>query len=321
MTPPPSTKPPLQRLKVDLEKDDEKIAAAVSKSRHIVLDFPLVKDHRAKSAPHGGYSKIGRLFPTAFIVEVLPPFLIVRVRTLPPKPWPLTVGRLPLKLTTSPNEDCFDCSQGGYGLQIFKHINVRKDRDAYHHDLLAEVIGYFQNASIKLRTIAWFYGFWMVSLVDEVDPKLLPSTIGRAIVFYNFNVPELISSGLKKTVPTGTVFDNNCYVVNEDSVLRPGIQLSSSLVNGQNRLTTSGVKVLDKHNNVFITGAAHGFNVDGEVYHPDHNGIHIGDVVTVLDDLAAEVRHPARLFLNLRTMLRHRGPWMAVILRRKVCID
>jgi len=59
---------------------------------------------------------------------------------------------------------------------------------------------------------------------------------------------------------------------------------SSSLPNGEWKSTTSGILVVDEQGTPFITVSTQGFNVDGEVWHPDPSGFLIGKVVRTIPD-------------------------------------
>ena len=47
-------------------------------------------------------------FPATFGMNFAPPFLVIRVKKLPPKLWPLTVAGMPVRLTTERHTLCFN---------------------------------------------------------------------------------------------------------------------------------------------------------------------------------------------------------------------
>lgn len=72
--------------------------------RHIDLGFRLVETFNGISFPRAPYSKECDLIRRYFENDLLeitfhPPFLVLRMDPLPPKPWPLTVAELPVWIT------------------------------------------------------------------------------------------------------------------------------------------------------------------------------------------------------------------------------
>jgi hypothetical protein len=81
--------------------------------KRVLLSFSLVEDGNW-TAPRSSSQmrELMTLFPTTCEVAVIPPVLIVRVKELPPKPWPLTVAGMPLRITTDDESSSFDRPTG-----------------------------------------------------------------------------------------------------------------------------------------------------------------------------------------------------------------
>jgi hypothetical protein len=216
----------------------------------------------------------------------MPPYVIIRVRTLPPKPWPFTVGGLPLWLTTGEFDDCFDYGRTGRGPKALEHIDLHR-KDEFSEDILREAIAVFRALQIKIRDIMWCAGFWRITIPDDTDLKVLPTTIAYHICFYKFQSedPDPDPSALRSKVPQGVEYDDTLYATTPNALLRPGIMVSSSIQESEKtfKTTTSGLLVVDRYGQPFITVATHGFEKDGLVYHPNPvKGLIIGKIVDQL---------------------------------------
>jgi hypothetical protein len=112
----------------------ESLQRAVSSSKRVELTFTLIGDGRWTTPPSwDSFQELKSLFPTTFEVEVIPPILLIRVRVLPPKPWPMTVAGLPLRLTTDPDEECFKRGMVGRGGKELIDIDLRQDPSLLPH--------------------------------------------------------------------------------------------------------------------------------------------------------------------------------------------
>lgn len=229
------------------------------------------------------------LFPTTFAAEVVPPYVIIRVRTLPPKPWPFTVGGLPLWLTTDEFADCFDRGRTGRGRKALEHIDLQR-KEEFSEDILRRAIAVFQALQVKIRDVMWCAGFWRITIPDNTDLNVLPPTIARQVCFYKFpsEDPDPDPSALRSKIPQGVEYDDTLYATTSNALLRPGIMVSSSIYlvtkDGKTeetfKTTTSGILVVDHHGQPFITVATHGFEDNGLVYHPNPvKGLVIGKIV------------------------------------------
>ncbi|KAI4288075.1 MAG: hypothetical protein L6R35_002666 [Caloplaca aegaea] len=280
---------PDSSFEIDLTHTTHQTRTEFLHSKHIQLPYSLVEDGKALAPPLGDWSFIASLFPNTRGAEVMPPFLIILVPTLPPKPWPLTVGGLPLRFTTDDEYvDLFDRGRCGRGPKVLQELDLHAmQRTIDINDRIFEkVIEVFRKLlNIPIRDIFWFGSFWQITTIEAVDVKKLPWRIANSAAFY-LTVAEAPDrdddpAALRRKVPVGNEdFDDDTnYAATPDALLRPGIMVSSSIYtifDPQNEQiqevfdsTTSGILVVNTKGELFITVATHGFKQDGLVYHPN----------------------------------------------------
>ncbi|KAI4134513.1 MAG: hypothetical protein LQ341_006017 [Variospora aurantia] len=281
---------PDSSFEIDLTHTTHQTRTEFLHSKHIQLPYSLVEDGKALSPPLGDWSLIASLFPNTRGVEVMPPFLTILVPTLPPKPWPLTVGGLPLRFTTDEDADLFDRGRCGRGPKVLQELDLHAmQRTIDINDRIFEkVVEVFRTLlNIPIRDIFWFGSFWQITTIDAVDVMQLPWRIANSAAFYLTvaEAPDGDPAALRRKVPVGNEDfddDNTNYATAPDALLRPGIMLSSSIYtifddppNEQIQevfdSTTSGILVVNTKAELFITVATHGFikQDDGLVYHPN----------------------------------------------------
>src|SRR3984957_5619669 len=200
------------QFEVELGQLSQNLANALTVSKRIELSYSLVENGRPTTPPRGDFSELLKLFPTTFAAEVAPPYVIIRVRTLPPKPWPFTVGGLPLWLTTDESADCFDRGRTGKGRKALEHIDLQC-KEEFSEDILREVIAVFRDLQVKIRDIMWSPGFWRITIPDDADLKVLPSFVAHQVCFYKFQSedPDPGPSALGAKVPQGVKYDDTLY--------------------------------------------------------------------------------------------------------------
>ncbi|KAI4127457.1 MAG: hypothetical protein LQ347_004596 [Umbilicaria vellea] len=290
-----------------LGQASQDLQKSLAQSKKIELQYSLVEAGRATGPPKGDFSDLLKLFPATFGADIFPPYLIIRVRETPPKPWPLTIGGLPVQFSTDKWVESFDRGQAGRGYKILEDLDLQNRRD-YNPDILRRAVSAFQELKIKIRDIFWFGGFWQITISDGTDIKLLPSRIASSPSFYRTisQVPEPDPAALRSKPPQGIDYDDTIYTNAPNALLRPGIMLSSSvrtiIRNGESeetfKATTSGVLVTNQKGELFVTVATHGFEDDGLVYHPNpHKGAVIGRIIDSLPGTGISV---ARLNSGLR---------------------
>jgi hypothetical protein len=155
-------------------------------------------------------------------------------------------------------------------------------RDSLTREILSETLEFFKTLNVMVHEIMSFEGFFRIVVSDDTDLKVLPARIANQGAYYKLLSEEQVPdpSALRQKPPDGVIRDGHNYLADGNTLLRPGIMVSSSLLpNGEWNSTTSGILVVDKLGTPFITVATHGFNPDGEVWHPDPTGIMIGKIV------------------------------------------
>jgi len=79
--------------------------SAITNASNIDLSFPMVEDGGGRGPTNKDqWKETTSLFPTTQEVWINSPFLVICVQTLPPRPWPLTIGGYPLQITTDRRE-------------------------------------------------------------------------------------------------------------------------------------------------------------------------------------------------------------------------
>lgn len=214
------------------------------------------------------------------------------MRKLPAKPWPLTIGGLPIQFATDEFEESFQRGRPGRGPKCLNDIDLLRSSDL-SDDLLKLAVELFEELKIKIRDIYYFSGFWHITVPDETEFQFLPFRIASRPAYYRTfsEAPDPDPAALRSKPASGVQFDDTKYTGAPDALLRPGIMLSSSLrtitKDGKTeetyKTTTSGILVANQNGEIFITVATHGFEDDGLVYHPDpHKGTVIGRIVDAL---------------------------------------
>jgi hypothetical protein len=225
----------------------------------------------------------------------VPLFLLVRVRTLPPKPWPLSVAGMPLKFTTHETSHCFKFGENGRTDDPFPQTNLT--RTPFEAQRLDEVIDYLlDRQKVNVKRVIWFGGLWRIIVSDNTDLATLPRTFFKVFARYHFasEFPQPNLSAVRVIKPAGTVYDDTRYDLCGNR-LRPGVMISSGVFertdNGQTleswSSATAGVLVQDSKTGAkFMTIPTHVLQISDsrDVYHPDpKNGVVIGTAVHDLD--------------------------------------
>ena len=274
----------------------------LAQSKGVQLPYSLVENGRVTGPPNGDYSLLLKLFPTTFGVELSPPHLIIRLKTLPPKPWPLTIGGLPVQFTTENLGDSFSRGRLGRGASIITDLDF-SEVGGCDFETVGKVVRAFKNMNIKIRDIFWFSGFWQITITEGTDIKDVPHRIAGSPAFYQTpsDVPYPSPATFKGQPPAGVQFDDTNYATAPNALLRPGIILSSSLRGDNHKSTTSGILVADQDGQTFITVATHGFEADGLIWHPTpRTGSVIGRIVRSLSGTGISIARlsPVLSYIN-----------------------
>ena len=254
----------------------------LAQSKGVQLPYSLVENGRVIGPPNGDYSLLLKLFPTTFGVELSPPHLIIRLQTLPPKPWPLTIGGLPVQFTTENLGDSFSRGRLGRGASTNITDLDLSEVGGCDFETVGKVVRALKNMDNMMRDIFWFSGFWQITITEGTDIKVVPHRIAGSPAFYQTpsDAPYPSPATFKGQPPAGVHFDDTNYATAPKALLRPGIMLSSSLRSENHKSTTSGILVADQDGQIFITVATHGFEADGLIWHPTpRTGSVIGRIV------------------------------------------
>lgn len=274
------------KFDVVLGKPNPDFARVVATSNRITLAFRLIENGRYIGPPEDGFTKLASLFPTTYAVEVRPPFLLFRVRTMPPKPWPLFVAGLPPQFTIDEYKPGWDIGKVGRGPKLPSQYNLQ-EKDKFSDAVLKDAINSLVEHKVDFIDLRWYGAFWVVSLSCKATAwQNMPSFLAGQGCYYQFSESEPgLPAALRGKLSHGIQYDNTAYADEVGSILRPGIMVSSSAtpstVDGKEvynlKSTASGLMVVNQDGEKFITMAAHGFEEDGLVWHPTpHQGKSLG---------------------------------------------
>lgn len=258
-------------------------------SRQIIFEFDLRKSP-SKFFEHSSNRYLLSVFPGAHRVDFDERFLVYHFKTLPPKPWPKQVAGVPCYLTD--NESDFGPSipirrPGRSRIALSEHLDLRDNEPAV--DLVFNLVkDFFAHISIQITEIQ-YWGYVVIIVLEAaggVDDLLsrVPRSVAQCNCFYLYEEemcrPRSLSAlRMKAASPRADQVDNSQY-----QILRPGVSLSSGkdLDKDFERLSSSGVLIKDNLGVQFMTVAAHGFPgspLGAKVYHPNHAGNKIGEVI------------------------------------------
>jgi hypothetical protein len=282
---------PLTAVPNSLLAQETELAGVVSTSRHILFDFTLVEDGMPRCPrTEEEWNVLLNLFPTTYSVSLHGLFLIVRVRRLPPKPWPLSVAGLPFYITTNEWDSPWIRGKHGHGGRILEDLNAQR---RVTDEIFDAVISYFDtHTNVKITAVRWSIGYWRITVPDGTLIQKLPMVIACTVCGYLFDsqIQRPVETAYRLKEPSLGTYDDTFYAAYDNpvySTLHPGIMLSSSRFGGTasvpprgELLTTSGVLVKNHVGDEYIMVAGHGFPLGEErVYYPSPNGVAIGDVV------------------------------------------
>lgn len=271
---------------------------AIWHNRHVLLPFNL-RDRSVNTYVGDVRSLLYNLFPgTTNIAE--PRFrshLLFQVKELPRRPWPLTVGGLPITI--------LDESDRGRAL-MFPRLNlgnmaisscpegydVGDFSDKVLRELAASVHAQFRNMLPNLRVVELMFTcertFYIIVdnhvKIDDIKAKL-PGKIANCPVGYmNDNElhrplwANLQAKGQIEPQPLKGVVDNTAY-----DILRPGVMICSQTLGEHSHRavfsTTSGVLVQNSAGDRFMTGASHGIGESEQVGQAGRSDKMIGKAV------------------------------------------
>lgn len=213
-------------------------------------------------------------------------FVYFHQKTLPPKPWPITVAGLPSYISTemgpqhSPIPDLRPAQRKSGSI-----VPDQNGRDMRDWDPLFNVIkDHFELLRVPITEVMYWGNFILIVLEHrDTDFTKLPWKAANILCFYLYNDemgrPQ-VPQARRQTDPTPGNPDNSKY-----DTLQPGLRITSAYLPSQPDAflsTTAGVLVKDQVGNEFMTAASHGFpeECDTKVMHPGPaDGRNIGEPI------------------------------------------
>jgi hypothetical protein len=261
--------------------------APIWQTRRVLLPFDL-RDPKVDLYGGSVLPLLLNIFPgTTWVTEGrLRSYLHFTVKELPKRPWPLTVGGLPITIGDNiqgrgplfPRQNL-----GNPAISICKDFDGRKDQlsDAVFRQLAVDITKEFRKLSCDVTLIEIIFtcelSFYII-VGDEVNinktKPQLPGKIANCWAGYVLNkeVHRVQWADLKakretKPEPLTGIVDNTAY-----EVLRPGVMICSKSYKDHAHpavySTTSGVLVKNVAADRFMTGASHGIGKDETIYQP-----------------------------------------------------
>lgn len=272
---------PSYRPECDM-KDTKEEEVPVYQTRQVILPFDL-RDHSINALGPDMLPLLQNIFPDTIEVARTVFGLAFALETLPPKPWPLTVGGLPVKIWTETEGrmTMFPRFPAGQSqVQACKDFNLGGERKLTWTQL--EKIGTTlvqhlskENPNVRIsEVLAPYDGNFYVVLSNDVSISAnlskLPRRIAGRFAFYLLDqdigrpayASDLFARRTLQPDPLSQLVDDTAY-----DTLRPGVMVCSPDGGGCIQ-TTAGVCVRDKHGNEFMTVASHGIGNTSRICYP-----------------------------------------------------
>ena len=247
------------------------------------LNFSLLRDGQPKIPSSDQFEKIMSLFPNCKSVKAMLSFLVVACKTLPPRPWPLTVAGLPLYLTTENNEP-LDLGLRMRGPKTRLDVEIRLWKTP-EKATFVKIFEFFDSLEAPIQQIRWM-GWGMLIFAaeapNETSKSKLPCFINDIYVGYIFGEEAMNERARMTKLPITRDHDDEVY-----STLRPGVKVCSQVMNGGAGLNmTSGICVESPGGKKYITIASQGGEntVGTVVRHPNVDGKLLGRVSKIFGE-------------------------------------
>jgi len=252
-------------------------------ARHLILPFDLREDPGAWFDPKNR-DILWNIFPGTIAISGGERFLQLQLRTLPPKPWPLTIAGIPLylhlEMGQTPHLLPRPVSRKNGSI-----ANDQNGRDMKDWEPLFHVIkDHFQDLGISITEVMYLSNVVFIVLKDrDTNVNKLPwraANIGCHYLFDDEMGRPSAPQARRLLDPTPGNPDNSQY-----DTLQPGLRVVSSYLPGSPGMflsTTTGLLIKDEVGNEFMTVAAHGFpgECGTQVYHAlPGTGRDIGELI------------------------------------------
>ncbi|KAL2408196.1 hypothetical protein ABEF95_002454 [Exophiala dermatitidis] len=253
-------------------------------ARRLVFPFDL-RDNMVSWADPENEELLRSVFPGTVGIGSDGWFLYLKLRTLPPKPWPLTIAGLPLYLHP-------DLGEPGFGPGPIpsarpasrKNGSIAEDQDGRNVEdwepIFQLVKEHFMKLEISITQVVYVGNGVIIALEHrDTDTNKLPFQVAKVTCLYLFDdemgrpsVPHARRKALLHPAP------GNPDVSQYDH-LQLGLRVTSAFLPNSDSPytflgTTTGVLLKDRVDNEFMTVAAHGFprQCGTKVFHALPNG-------------------------------------------------
>lgn len=236
--------------------------------RHIDLGFRLVETLTGISSPRAPYPKECDLIRRYFENDLLeitfhPPFLVLRMDPLPPKPWPLTVAELPVWITHKSSIELppFVGYQGTMDEALLLQLGPIAPWRVPCEKIFDVIIGRLIWLKLGVLSLAFLGNRWLVTLEGEFPPiDTLPAQAGELPVFYTPCIRTLAGEQQHNTQPCRNITLEQSQFAHEISGM-----MIDSLRGGH--LTISGIPLFHPNTHeMCITVSDHTFRPWDIVY-------------------------------------------------------
>lgn len=261
------TSPP--RFLLDALEEASHTSVLTDLPKHYLPNFPFRVVNGHSDPTSAQMREIGSHFPGCSGVAYCPPYLVISWPEQQIKPWPLTVGGMPLYYATldRPHPPTYG-KVGRSGPFMKGDAHRLKTWEDPSNTLIEEIAKSLVEKGIGLKLFGWCGVRWYAEVMSTEDGMKLPSAICGLVVMWKVSL-EFGESARRAITPMWysqeyQVIDNTSY----KPTLRPGILLESKRGFG----TTSGIPLLGSDGKRWFTVAEHGFKLRGneEVHHPSY---------------------------------------------------
>lgn len=148
------------------------------------------------------YKLLHAIFPGTKAIAVAPPYLVIRVGSLPTKPWPISIAGAPLFLTTSTDLGYLH-QTSGTGQHILPGI---RHSTHTHTEILMAIFQALCMAGLTVKSVTLYGAFVAVELIGDIDCSNLPSRIANIPAEYTMKTEfgvEIQPSDLTGILPNG----------------------------------------------------------------------------------------------------------------------
>ena len=255
-----SSNPP--RFLLDAFEDVSDTSVPSDLPRHFLLDFAFRVVDGCLDPTFAQLREIASHFSGCIGAVYGPPYLVISWPREQMKPWPLTVGGMPLYYATSNRPHPPTYAKGGRSAAMMRGVAERlRPWQSPSDSLIEEIARALVEKGIGLKLFGWCGVRWYAEVFLVEDGMKMPCSIcGLATVWKVFL--DFGESARRSIMPSEHVIDDMSY----KPTFRPGIHLESTTGAG----TTSGVPLKRLDGERFFTVALHGFKQPGveEVHHP-----------------------------------------------------